>query len=191
LIAPGRVIRTDGLLETLSTQKIIPILIYCCCCYLLGEASNNFCGLHKIKDTQSNTHTQIQDIMRLSAQIIQSAEQRTNPLGEREIILRSLAIPAIEHLAVSRDQFDTMDLSNNHLQRVENFPKMERLATLYLGGNEINFVDGKNLKKNVPNLSTLILTSNGVKGWNVISDLGEGCSKLEFLSLVGNPITSK
>ncbi len=129
--------------------------------------------------------------MRLSAQIIQSAEQRTNPLGEREIILRSLAIPAIEHLAVSRDQFDTMDLSNNHLQRVENFPKMERLATLYLGGNEINFVDGKNLKKNVPNLSTLILTSNGVKGWNVISDLGEGCSKLEFLSLVGNPITSK
>jgi hypothetical protein len=191
LIAPGRVIRTDGLLETLSTQKIIPILIYCCCCYLLGEASNIFCGLHKIKDTQSNTHTKIPDIMRLSAQIIQSAEQRTNPLGEREIILRSLAIPAIEHLAVSRDQFDTMDLSNNHLQRVENFPKMERLATLYLGGNEINFVDGKNLKKNVPNLSTLILTSNGVKGWNVISDLGEGCSKLEFLSLVGNPITSK
>jgi len=129
--------------------------------------------------------------MRLSAQIIQSAEQRTNPLGEREIILRSLAIPSIEHLAVSRDQFDTMDLSNNHLQRVENFPKMERLTTLYLGGNEIYHVDARNLKKNVANLHTLILTGNGVKGWNVIADLGEGCSKLEYLSLVGNPVTRR
>ncbi len=129
--------------------------------------------------------------MRLSAQIIQAAEQRTNPLGEREIILRSLAIPTIEHLAVSRDQFDTMDLSNNHLQRVENFPKLERLATLHLGGNEIHFVDARNLKKNVPNLNTVILTGNGVKGWNVVSDLGDGCPKLEYLSLVGNPITSK
>eukprot|EP00985_Skeletonema_marinoi_P006529 scaffold2818_cov133-Skeletonema_marinoi.AAC.15 len=128
--------------------------------------------------------------MRLSAQIIQSAEQRTNPLGEREIILRSLAIPAIEHLAVSRDQFDTMDLSNNHLQRLDNFPKMERLATLYLGGNEISYVDARNLKKNMPNLNTVIMTGNGVKGWNVLSDLGEGCPKLEYLSLVGNPITS-
>ena len=129
--------------------------------------------------------------MRLSAQIIQSAEQRTNPLGEREIILRSLGIPAIEHLSVSRDQFDTMDLSNNHLQRLENFPKMERLTTLYLGGNEINYVDSRNIKKNLPILNTVIMTGNGVKGWNVIADLGEGCPKLEFLSLVGNPITSK
>lgn len=129
--------------------------------------------------------------MRLSAQIIQSAEQRTNPLGEREIILRSLAIPAIEHLAVSRDQFDTMDLSNNHLQRIDNFPKLERLSTLYLGGNEIHFVDSRNLKKNLPNLNTMILTGNGVKGWNVIADLGDGCPKLEFLSLAGNPVTSK
>ncbi len=129
--------------------------------------------------------------MRLSAQIIQSAEQRTNPLGEREIILRSLAIPSIEHLAVSRDQFDTMDLSNNHLQRIENFPKMERLTTLYLGGNEIHYVDARNLKKNVSNLHTMIMTGNGVKGWNVIADLGEGCEKLEYLSLVGNPVTSE
>ncbi|KAK1746934.1 leucine-rich repeat domain-containing protein [Skeletonema marinoi] len=67
---------------------------------------------------------------------------------------------------------------------------MERLATLYLGGNEISYVDARNLKKNVPNLNTVIMTGNGVKGWNVLSDLGEGCPKLEYLSLVGNPITS-
>ena len=129
--------------------------------------------------------------MRLSAHILQSSEQRTNPIGDREIILRSLAIPSIEHLAVTRDQFDTMDLSNNHISRLENFPRLDRLTCLYLGGNSINYVDGKNLKRNVPNLTTVILSGNGVKGWNVIGDLGSGCPKLEFLSLVGNPVTSK
>ena len=103
--------------------------------------------------------------MRLSANILQSAEQRTNPLGEREILLRSLAIPAIEHLAVTRDQFDVVDMSNNHLARLENFPRLERLSCLYLGGNGIDYVDGKNLRRNVPGLKTLILTGNGVRGW--------------------------
>ena len=129
--------------------------------------------------------------MRLSANILQSAEQRTNPIGEREILLRSMAIPAIEHLAVTRDQFDTIDLSNNHITNLDNFPKLERLSTLYLGGNDINNVDAKNIKRNVPNIKTLIMTGNGIKGWNVINDLGVGCKKLEFLSLVGNPVTSK
>jgi len=128
--------------------------------------------------------------MRLSANIIQSAEQRTNPLGEREIILRSLAIPTIEHLSVTRDQFDSFDLSNNHLVRLDNFPKLDRLSSLYLGGNGIEFVDGRNLKRNCPSLTSVVLTGNGVRGWNVIADLGEGCPKLDFLSLIGNPITN-
>lgn len=129
--------------------------------------------------------------MRLSATVLQSAEQRTDPLGSREILLRSLAIPAIEHLSVTRDQFDVVDLSNNHLTRLENFPRLERLSCLYLGGNGINHVDGKNLKKNCPGLTTIILTGNGVKGWNVIGELGAGCPKLDFLSLVGNPVTRR
>lgn len=129
--------------------------------------------------------------MRLSANILQSAEQRTDPLGSREILLRSLAIPTIEHLSVTRDQFDTIDLSNNHLTRLENFPKLERLSCLYLGGNGINHVDGKNLKKNLPGLTTVILSGNGVKGWNVIGELGSGCPKMNFLSLVGNPVTRR
>jgi U2 small nuclear ribonucleoprotein A' len=129
--------------------------------------------------------------MRLSASILQSSEQRTNPLGDREIVLRSLAIPTIENLAVTRDQFDTIDLSNNHLSRIENFPKLTRLTCLHLGGNSIQYVDGKNLKRNVPNLTTVLLSGNAIGGWNVIGDLGMGCPKLEFLSLVGNPVTSK
>lgn len=129
--------------------------------------------------------------MRLSAVVLQSAEQRTDPLGSREILLRSLAIPAIEHLSVTRDQFDVVDLSNNHLTRLENFPRLERLSCLHLGGNGIAHVDGRNLRKNCPGLTTIILTGNGVKGWNVIGELGAGCPKLDFLSLVGNPVTSE
>ena len=129
--------------------------------------------------------------MRLSANVLQGAEQRTDSLGSREILLRSLGILTIEHLSVTRDQFDTIDLSNNHLTRLENFPKLERLSCLYLGGNGIHYVDGKNLKKNCPRLKTMILSGNGVKGWNVIDELAFGCPKMDFLSLVGNPVTSK
>jgi U2 small nuclear ribonucleoprotein A' len=129
--------------------------------------------------------------MRLSAEILQTAEARTNPLNERELILRSLAIPTIEHLSVTRDAYDTIDFSNNHISKLENFPKLPRLSALHLGGNGVESVDGKNLRKNLPGLKMLILTGCAVKGWNVLGELGVGCPKLEVLSLVGNPVASK
>ena len=129
--------------------------------------------------------------MRLSADILHTAEQRTNPLGEREIILRSLTIPSIEHLSVTRDAFDAIDLSNNHITKLENFPRLQRLTSLYLGGNVVESVDGRNLKKNLPELRHLVLTGCGIRGWNVLGELGAGCPKLESLSLVGNPVASE
>lgn len=129
--------------------------------------------------------------MRLSAEILQTAEARRNPLNERELILRSLAIPTIEHLSVTRDAYDTIDFSNNHISKLENFPKLPRLSALHLGGNGVESVDGKNLRKNLPGLKMLILTGCAVKGWNVLGELGVGCPKLEVLSLVGNPVASK
>ncbi len=52
-------------------------------------------------------------------------------------------------------------------------------------------VDARNLRKNLPGLKTLVLTGNQVGGWDVLGDLGVGCPGLEFLSLVGNPVTSE
>ena len=129
--------------------------------------------------------------MRLSAEIISQSEQRTNPLGEREILLRGLSIPAIEHLAVTRDQFDAIDLTDNLITKINNFPKLQRLSTLSLGGNLVESVDGKNLKKNVPNLTHLDLSGNKVSGLHVIGSIGDGCGNLETLSLIGNPVTSE
>lgn len=52
-------------------------------------------------------------------------------------------------------------------------------------------MDGRNLRRNLPELTTLVLSGCGVRGWNVVGELGVGCPKLEVLSLVGNPVASK
>lgn len=129
--------------------------------------------------------------MRLSAELLGSSEQRTNVLGEREIVLRGLAIPAIEHLGVTRDAFDTFDLTDNRLGRLENFPRLNRLSSLHLSGNVIESIDPINLSKNVPNLLHINLSYNQISSLFEISQLGKACKRLEFLSLTGNPVTSK
>jgi U2 small nuclear ribonucleoprotein A' len=128
--------------------------------------------------------------MRLSAEVLESAEQRTNPLGEREIVLRGMAIPAIEHLAVTRDAFDSMDLTDNRLAILENFPKLNRLSSLKLSGNVLIEFDSSNMSKNVPNLTHLDLSNNQISSLFQVGNLGNACPKLQILTLNGNPVTS-
>lgn len=138
--------------------------------------------------------------------MITSSEQRTNPLGEREIILRGLAIPVIEHLGVTRDAFDTIDLTDNRLSRLENFPRLVRLSSLSLSGNFIETVDPSNMSKNLPNLKHLDVSHNHISTLVEISNIGkaynkndnatnsENCAKegsLEILNLHGNPVQSE
>ncbi len=129
--------------------------------------------------------------MRLSAELLGTSEQRTNPLGEREIVLRGLAIPAVEHLGVTRDAFDTIDFTDNRLGRLENFPRLLRLSSLLLASNLIESMDHANISKNIPNLKYLDLSCNQISSLLEISNLGKACEKLEVLSLTGNPVTSK
>ena len=129
--------------------------------------------------------------MRLSAELIGSAEQRTNPLDEREIILRGLAIPAIEHLAVTRDAFDTIDLTDNRLSRVDNIPRLNRLSNLLLAGNLIETIDTANMARNVPNVRYIDLSYNRVSSLYEVSNLGKSCPNLEILSLHGNAVQRK
>ncbi|CAJ1963021.1 unnamed protein product [Cylindrotheca closterium] len=129
--------------------------------------------------------------MRLSAELLGSAEQRTNPLGEREIVLRGLAIPAIEHLAVTRDAFDAMDFTDNRLTHLDNFPKLERLACLLLSGNVIESLDPANMSKNVPNIQSIDLSNNRISSLYQVGALGKACPKLQFLSLNGNSVTRR
>ncbi|CAB9501185.1 U2 small nuclear ribonucleoprotein A [Seminavis robusta] len=129
--------------------------------------------------------------MRLSSEILSQAEQRTNVLDERELVLRGLAIPAIEHLAVTRDAFDTIDFCDNRLLRLENFPRLSRLSSLICSGNLIESFDHKNIQTNTPNWTNLVLSENRISSLHEVAKLGEACPKLQFLSLVGNPVTKR
>lgn len=138
--------------------------------------------------------------MRLTAELITSSEQRTNPLGEREIILRGLAIPVIEHLGVTRDAFDAMDLTDNRLSRLENFPRLMRLSSLSLSGNVIETVDFNNMSKNLPNLKYLDISYNHISTLVEVANIGKAYNNsddetkkgtLEILNLHGNPVQSE
>jgi hypothetical protein len=129
--------------------------------------------------------------MRLSAELIGSSEQRTNDLGEREIILRGLAIPAIEHLGVTRDALDAIDMTDNRISRFDNFPRLHRLSSLYLSRNVIETIDGNNLINNLTNLRHLDLSHNRISSLGEVKKLGSAYPKLEILYLDGNPVTRK
>jgi hypothetical protein len=57
--------------------------------------------------------------MRITPDLVAQSPQFTNPLNDREIKLRAYKIPAIENLGATQDQFDTIDLSDNEIRKLE------------------------------------------------------------------------
>jgi U2 small nuclear ribonucleoprotein A' len=91
-------------------------------------------------------------------------------------------------LGTTRDRHDTLDLSDNELRKLENFPTMKRLTTLLLANNLIRYIEPLHTK--LPYLHTLILTNNLIEDIQDSQCLQE-CAKLRTLSLIGNPVVSK
>ena len=67
--------------------------------------------------------------MRLTADLILGARTFINPLKERELDVRGYRIAQIENLGVTKDQFDTLDLSDNEIKKLGNFTPAARLTT--------------------------------------------------------------
>lgn len=97
----------------------------------------------------------------------------------------------IEHLGASRDAFDTIDMTDNRLTRLDNFPKLQRLSSLNLADNLIESIDETNLSKNLPNVTCLTMCYNRIAALHQVANLGKAFPKLEFLTLVGNAVTRK
>lgn len=104
----------------------------------------------------------------------------------------------IENLAVTRDAFETIDLSDNDLRKVDNLPTLKRLGTLLLSNNQITRLEIPSEK--LPNLQMLILNNNRIEDVSQIiggstsptpipvSGL-KGLNKLRYLSLIDCPVT--
>ena len=144
--------------------------------------------------------------MRLTVDLLHRAEQRTNCLGERELVLNGYGIPAIENTAAiisssssttsngggsSGEEFDTLNICNNLLIRLDNFSRWYRLSNLIASNNRIESIDGNNILKNIPNLLSLTLSYNHISSLSMIHTIGQSCQLLQFLDLTGNSVTSK
>ncbi len=91
---------------------------------------------------------------RLTPEVIEAASQYLNPVGQYELSLRGksksllilidwnskyldLKIPVIENLGATLNQFDTIDFTNNDLRKLDGFPFLPKLKTLYFANNHI------------------------------------------------------
>ncbi|KAM8714256.1 hypothetical protein ACLKA7_014399 [Drosophila subpalustris] len=128
-------------------------------------------------------------MVKLTPELINQSMQYINPCRERELDLRGYKIPQIENLGATLDQFDTIDLSDNDLRKLDNLPHLPRLKCLLLNNNRIlRISDG--LEDVVPNLNSIILTGNNLQELSDLEPL-TGFKKLETICLLINPVSTK
>ncbi|KAK4134099.1 L domain-like protein [Trichocladium antarcticum] len=126
--------------------------------------------------------------MRLTADLINNSLSYLNPLKERELDLRGHRIPAIENLGVAGPH-DAIDLTDNDIQLVANFPLSPRLRTLLLARNRVAALQAS-LPNAIPNLRHLVLAGNSLAELADLDVLGR-FPALTHLVLVDNPVTKK
>ena len=97
--------------------------------------------------------------MRLTIALLRDISGRINTIRQREISLRGYQIPAIENLGILQDGYDTLDLSDNSIISMSNFPEMKRLLCLLLHNNKIKEI-AAGLGAMLPNLEDLMLSGN-------------------------------
>ncbi|KAK4773547.1 hypothetical protein SAY87_028566 [Trapa incisa] len=128
-------------------------------------------------------------MVRLTVDLVWKSPHFFNAIKERELDLRGNKIAVIENLGATEDQFDTIDLSDNEIVKLENFPYLNRLGTLLINNNRITRIN-PNIGEFLPKLHTLILTNNRLVNLAEIDPL-ESLPKLQYLSLLDNNITKK
>lgn len=128
-------------------------------------------------------------MVRLTADLIWKSPHFFNAIKERELDLRGNKIAVIENLGATEDQFDTIDLSDNEIVKLENFPYLNRLGTLLLNNNRITRIN-PSIGEFLPKLHSLVLTNNRLLNLAEIDPLAS-FPKLQFLSLLDNNITKK
>ncbi|SCV72461.1 BQ2448_3998 [Microbotryum intermedium] len=127
--------------------------------------------------------------MRLDADLIQRTPTYLNPLKDRELDLRGRNIAAIENLGVTKDGIDSLDLTDNSITSLSNFPLLRRLQHVHISNNPIRTLS-PSITTSLPNLRSLVIR-NGSLPTEALASVGSvlsRCRKLEMLVLKGNPL---
>jgi len=125
--------------------------------------------------------------MRLTLELLQQAPQSLNPANERQLLLRGYKIPTVENLGGSNDAYECIDLSDNDLIKLANFPPLKRLHVLLLVNNRISRI-ASDCFDTLPNLRSIVLTGNKLEKLVDLEALTK-IKSLERLSLLENPCT--
>jgi len=113
-----------------------------------------------------------------------------NAMKDRELDLRGNKIAVIENLAATQDQFDSLDLSDNEIRKLECLAVLPRIKMLLFNNNQINRI-AENLGRAFPGLQTLVLTNNRFGTLKELEPLAALGSTLSMVSLVDNPVTKQ
>uniref|UniRef100_H2Z672 U2A'/phosphoprotein 32 family A C-terminal domain-containing protein n=1 Tax=Ciona savignyi TaxID=51511 RepID=H2Z672_CIOSA len=128
-------------------------------------------------------------MVKLTQELIEQAIQYVNPVRQRELLLRGYKIPVIENLGATLDQFDTIDFSDNDIKKLDGFPLLIRIKSLYFNNNRICRIN-EELHTSLPNIEELYMTNCEIRELTEIDNLSE-CKKLQFLSLLRNPVVHR
>merc|ERR1711988_793990 len=123
---------------------------------------------------------------RITLDLLQQASQTLNSANQRQIQLRGLKIPNIENLGGTNDAYECIDLSDNDLIKLGNFPPLKRLRTLLLMNNRISRI-ASDAFDFLPNLISVTLTGNKLEKLVDLEPLIK-LKTLERLSLLENPV---
>jgi U2 small nuclear ribonucleoprotein A' len=124
--------------------------------------------------------------MRITSDLLSQCQRSVNCLNQREINLRNYKIHMIENLGITQDEYQCIDLTDNDITTLANFPLLQRLNTLLIGYNHIHTID-TNIAVQLPNLQHLILTHNDIQDIHTLYPLRH-CKQLTHLHLLHNPI---
>lgn len=148
--------------------------------------------LFKTKCSDSSPYTYINYIhlptliMKLTHSIISEAPSVISPIETRTLLLRNLNLTSLDsiHVLESYDIHSTVDLSQNSIVVISEFPKLLRLNNLLLANNNIRHLSGL---KNLINIEVLSLSYNEVLYLSDLEHLKQ-LKNLRSLYLNGNPV---
>jgi U2 small nuclear ribonucleoprotein A' len=124
--------------------------------------------------------------MRITLELLHQAQQTLNPANQRQIQLRGMKIPSIENLGGTNDAYECIDLSDNDLIKLGNFPPLKRLRNLLLMNNRISRL-AEDCFDALPHLVSVTLTGNKLEKLVDLEPLTR-LKSLERLSLLENPV---